>query len=356
MSSCVVCQHPAKMLCPVCLKRDHKTYYCGKDCFKSNYSVHSKTHVVDPFPNFRYSGPLRPQYPLTATRIVPNLIGKPDYHLTGKPYSEMQADRTKIEILNDDYKQRVRVVGDLTRQVLDAAAKVVKPGTTTDEIDRVVHNKCLELECYPSPLNYYNFPKSCCTSVNEVICHGIPDQYVLQDQDIVNIDISVFQNDVHGDGNDTYFVGKVDKNSDSYRLVNTCRESLKAAIGLCKPGTPYRKIGEVIHDIADKNDCSVIRSYCGHGIHRLFHATPQIPHYRGSKVAGFMKEGHCFTIEPMIALGDWKDYMWPDNWTAATIDGSRSAQFEHMLLITKDGCDVLTQRKPHDIVMDGINQ
>ena len=354
MSSCVVCSNPAKMLCPICLKKNHKTYYCGKDCFKSNYAAHSQTHIQNPFPHFNYTGSLTALYPLSATRTIPESIGKPDYHASGIPTSEKQADRFKIEVLDADYQQRVRVSGYLTRQVLDAAAKLVVPGTTTDEIDRVVHDKCIELECYPSPLNYYNFPKSCCTSVNEVICHGIPDQYELQQGDICNVDISIFKNDVHGDGNDTYFVGSIDKDSDSYRLVNTCRESLKAAIGICKPGVPFRKIGEMIHDVADKYNCSVIRTYCGHGIHRLFHASPQIPHYRNSKVAGFMKPGHCFTIEPMLALGEWKDMMWPDNWTAATVDGKRSAQFEHMLLITEDGCDVLTKRNSHDIVLDGI--
>eukprot|EP00835_Amoeboradix_gromovi_P002862 NODE_172_length_15988_cov_0.603940.p2 type:complete len:379 gc:universal NODE_172_length_15988_cov_0.603940:1908-3044(+) len=354
MASCEVCKSPAKMLCPVCLKRNQKSYYCGRDCFGAAYSKHALTHIANPFPNYKYSGSIKAEYPLSVTRTIPENIGKPDYHLSGQPYSEIEADRYKVDVLDYDYQQRVKLAGALTREVLDTAASIVKPGTTTDEIDRVVHNKCIELECYPSPLNYYNFPKSCCTSVNEVICHGIPDQYELKDGDICNVDVSIFKNDVHGDCNDTYFVGQVDKSSDSYRLVNTCRESLKNAIDICKPGVPFRKIGEIIHDVADKNNCSVIRTYCGHGINRLFHGAPQIPHYRGSKVAGFMKEGNCFTIEPMLALGDWKDKMWPDNWTAVTQDGKRSAQFEHMLLITKNGNQVLTRKTSKDIVMDGI--
>eukprot|EP00834_Sanchytrium_tribonematis_P004909 NODE_267_length_11298_cov_1.167872.p4 type:complete len:356 gc:universal NODE_267_length_11298_cov_1.167872:9839-8772(-) len=354
MTVCEVCQSPAKMLCPVCLKRSRKSFYCGKECFKSDYTKHAETHVQDPFTFYRYTGPLRAQYPLSKTRQVKELIEKPDYHKTGQPIAERQSDRNKIDILNDEERKLVRESGRLTREVLDAGAKIIKPGTTTDEIDREVHNKCMELECYPSPLNYYNFPKSCCTSINEVICHGIPDQYILQDGDICNLDISIYKDGYHGDCNDTYFVGDFDKNGDDFRLVNTTRESLKQAIEICKPGVPYKKIGEVIHNVADKNNCSVIRTYCGHGIHKHFHCAPQVPHYRNSKVAGYMKEGHCFTIEPMLALGDWKDILWPDNWTAVTVDGSKSAQFEHMLLITKDGCEVLSKRPGNDIVLDGI--
>ncbi len=354
MSVCQVCSKPAKLLCPVCLKRNYKTYYCGKDCFKENYAEHASVHVFDPFPEFNYTGPFRAVYPLSNKRVVPSSIEKPDYYMSGMSRSEQSENKRVYKLLNLKEQMKLKEIGAITRLVLDTAAKLVKPGTTTDEIDRVVHDKCMELECYPSPLNYYHFPKSCCTSINEVICHGIPDQYMLQEGDICNIDISCYKNGVHGDCNDTYFVGTVDTSSDTYRLVNTCRESLKSAIEICKPGVPFQKIGEIIHDIADKNKCSVIRTYCGHGIHQLFHAAPNIPHYRGSKVAGYMKEGHCFTIEPMLALGKWNDVMWPDNWTAATVDGKYSAQFEHMLLITKNGNDILTKRPGHDLVMDGL--
>ncbi|KDO85764.1 hypothetical protein CISIN_1g0158381mg, partial [Citrus sinensis] len=185
---------------------------------------------------------------------------------------------------------------------------------------------------YPSPLNYHFFPKSCCTSVNEVICHGIPDSRKLEDGDIVNIDVTVYYKGVHGDLNETYFVGNADEAS--RQLVQCTYECLEKAISIVKPGVRFREIGEVINRHATMSGFSVVKSYCGHGIGELFHCAPNIPHYSRNKAVGVMKVGQTFTIEPMINAGVWRDRMWPDGWTAVTADGKRSAQFEHTLLVS----------------------
>jgi len=237
--------------------------------------------------------------------------------------------------------EALREVCRFGREVLDIAGKAVRVGITTEEIDIIVHQAILERNCYPSPLNYYHFPKSCCTSVNEIICHGIPDSRPLEDGDIVNIDITTYFNGHHGDLNETFLVGNVDP--DSVRLINTTRECLEKAIEIVKPGTLYREVGNVISKHAHSQGFSVVRSYCGHGIGELFHAAPSIPHYAKNKAVGVMKPGHVFTIEPMINSGTWHDVLWPDGWTSATKDGKRSAQFEHTLLVTETGCEVLTK-------------
>jgi len=216
----------------------------------------------------------------------------------------------------------------------------VKPGITTDEIDEIVHKATIERNCYPSPLNYRKFPKSVCTSVNEAICHGIPDRRKLVEGDIVNIDVSAYYDGFHGDLNATYPVGEIDE--DSKKLIRTTREALDAAIAICKPGVLFRDIGKVIEPIARKDGCSVVRNYTGHGIHELFHCNPNIPHYAKNKAIGSMKPGMAFTIEPMINLGTFEGVHWPDDWTCTTTDGRRSAQFEETLLITETGVEVIT--------------
>jgi methionyl aminopeptidase len=191
-------------------------------------------------------------------------------------------------------------------------------------------------------LNYYLFPKSVCTSVNEIICHGIPDLRPLEDGDIVNLDISVYHNGYHGDLNETFLVGDVSE--ESRRLVECAYATLSAAIDIAKPGTLYREFGTVISKVAKKYKCSVTKSYCGHGIGALFHTAPNVPHYANNKAKGELKPGHIFTIEPMINLGMYDDVLWPDGWTAATRDGKRSAQFEHTMLVTETGIELLTGR------------
>uniref|UniRef100_A0A1B6DK02 Methionine aminopeptidase n=1 Tax=Clastoptera arizonana TaxID=38151 RepID=A0A1B6DK02_9HEMI len=328
----------------------------NQDCFKENWKTHKVLHKIaqgegtngtdkdlyEPWPNHRFTGLLRP-YPQAPRRSVPPHIPKPDYGVTGIPISEQQVKQVvQIKTLSDEEIEGMRVACKLGREVLDEAANAVNVGITTDEIDRIVHEACIERECYPSPLNYYEFPRSCCTSINEVICHGIPDLRPLQNGDICNVDVTVYHRNYHGDLNETFLVGEV--SSIAKKLVHVTWECLDKAINIVKPGEKYREIGNVIQKHAQANGFSVVRSYCGHGIHQLFHTAPNIPHYAKNKAAGIMKAGHCFTIEPMISQGTWRDELWPDKWTAVTADGLLSAQFEHTLLVTESGVDVLTAR------------
>lgn len=217
----------------------------------------------------------------------------------------------------------IKECASVARDALDLGHKAIAVGVTTEEIDRIVHEFIIENNGYPSPLNYHGFPRSCCTSVNEVICHGIPDTRPLQDGDIVNLDITVFKNGFHVDLNETYLVGNVHESS--RQLVETTYESLMKAIAYCKPGAMYREIGNIISGVVEPKGYSVVRSYNGHGVGQVFHSAPHVPHYAKNKAVGFMKPGHVFTIEPMINAGVWKDQTWKDGWTSTTVDGQRSA-------------------------------
>lgn len=352
------CKTMASLQCPTCLKIGIQgSYFCTQDCFKRSWKTHKVIHQLakgtgedkssseyNPWPSYRYTGKLHP-YKKEPRREVPEHIKRPDYatHPTGVPVSE-QAVRgsARIKVLDDEEIEGMRVACKLGREVLDEAARTCDVGVTTAEIDKVVHEACIERDCYPSPLNYYQFPASCCTSVNEVICHGIPDGRPLQDGDICNVDVTVYHNGFHGDLNETFLVGNV--KPEVKKLVEVTYECLAKAIDIVRPGEKYREIGNIIQKYAQAHGFSVVRSYCGHGIHRLFHTAPSVPHYAKNKAVGVMKPGHCFTIEPMISQGTWRDEMWPDNWTAVTADGQWSAQFEHTLLVTETGCDILTER------------
>lgn len=352
------CQNGAKLRCPNCVKLGifDGSYFCSQECFKSYWPEHKKTHnpkksetvsneYINPWPGFRFSGSLRP-YPQSERRVIPKKIGRPDYaeHAKGRSKCEEneKSSGSTIRVLTDDEQDLLRETCRIGRIVLDDAAKSLRIGMTTDEIDRIVHESCIENECYPSPLNYYEFPKSCCTSVNEIICHGIPDSRPIENGDILNIDISVFKHGFHSDLNETFFVGDVDEKSK--HLVRVAYECLEKGMKMIAPGTKYRDVGNEIQKHATANGCSVVRSYCGHGINQLFHCAPNIPHYAKNKAIGVMKPGHAFTIEPMINAGTWRDILWPDNWTSATEDGQRSAQFEHTFLVTDTGYEVLTAR------------
>ncbi|XP_063217254.1 methionine aminopeptidase 1 [Bacillus rossius redtenbacheri] len=355
------CNSAAKLQCPTCIKFGIQgSYFCSQDCFKSSWKTHKVLHKIaqgeekdetnayDPWPSYRFTGKLRP-HPQASRRVVPPHIPRPDYadHPRGVPLSEQSArGSAHIRVLSDEEVEGMRVACKLGREVLDEAAKVIDIGVTTDEIDRVVHEACIERECYPSPLNYYEFPRSCCTAVNEVICHGIPDTRPLKDGDICNVDITVYHRGFHGDLNETFLVGATTE--DANKLVRVSWECLNKAIDIVRPGEKYREIGNVIQKHAQAHGFSVVRSYCGHGIHRLFHTAPSVPHYAKNKAVGVMKPGHCFTIEPMISQGSWRDEMWPDNWTAVTMDGMLSAQFEQTLLVTETGCEILTRRQANN--------
>ncbi|KAK7506162.1 hypothetical protein BaRGS_00002274 [Batillaria attramentaria] len=355
------CSSEAKLQCPTCIKLGIQgSFFCSQACFKGAWNEHKQVHKkakenqeeskngYNPWPGFRYTGTLR-AFPVTPKRTVPDTIPRPDYadHPEGVPVTERQLrGSTNIKQLDDEEQEGMRVVCKLAREILDVAADAIDVGVTTDEIDRLVHEATIDRECYPSPLNYYEFPKSCCTSVNEVICHGIPDMRPLEKGDIINIDITAYHKGFHGDLNETFFVGEVDESSK--QLVKTTHECLMMAIDEVKPGVRYREMGNIIQKHAQAHGYSVVRSYCGHGIHQLFHTAPSVPHYGKNKAIGVMKPGHTFTIEPMISEGTWRDEMWPDNWTAVTQDGRRSAQFEHTLLVTDTGCEILTRRRSKD--------
>uniref|UniRef100_L7M8Z5 Methionine aminopeptidase n=1 Tax=Rhipicephalus pulchellus TaxID=72859 RepID=L7M8Z5_RHIPC len=355
------CNSSAKLQCPTCIKLGIKgSYFCSQDCFKGNWDSHKQVHRVvknakaaasaayNPWPSFSFTGKLRP-YPLSPKREVPEHIMRPDYadHPDGIPLSEQAAKHSSvIKVLDEEEIEGVRLASKLAREVLDVALGAAAVGVTTDELDRLVHEASIDRDCYPSPLNYYKFPKSCCTSVNEVICHGIPDMRPLQDGDLLNVDITVYHRGFHGDLNETVFIGNVDESG--RKLVQVTYECLSKAIEAVQPGMRYREIGNIIQKHAQSHGFSVVRSYCGHGIHRLFHTAPSVPHYAKNKAIGVMKAGHCFTIEPMISEGTWHDEVWPDNWTAVTADGKRSAQFEQTLLVTDTGCEILTRRRTHD--------
>ena len=297
------------------------------------------------FDGFEFSGKLRPST-VTPQRVISDpSIALPDYAESGIPESELKRDKSsRIPTLSASQMKALRDSCRIGREALDVGGRLVKVGTTGEEIDLAVHNYIVSQGAYPSPLNYHKFPKSCCVSVNEVICHGIPDMRPLEDGDIVNLDISVYYKGMHSDLNETFLVGNCDK--DSKRLVEGAYLTLMEAIQACKPGFMYRELGNIIQRIAGMNGLAVVKTYCGHGVGEYFHCAPSIPHYANNKAVGIMQEGHVFTIEPMINLGSYRDKLWPDDWTAVTVDGKRSAQFEHTLVITKTGVEVLTARLP----------
>lgn len=306
------------------------------------WPYHKLCHSIDLYPGFPYTGRLRP-FAQSPRRSIPEHIKLPDYAYTGIPVSEDTVKgTTTLSMLNSEEEiEKMRTVCRLSREVLNEAVAAVRPGITTDEIDAVVHEACIRRNAYPSPLNYRGFPKSVCTSVNEVICHGIPDGRPLQNGDILNIDVSVYYDGFHGDLNETVLVGDVDEKG--RKLVECTKRCLDLAIAASGPGVRYRDIGAIIEAEARKNGFTVNRTYCGHGINRLFHCPPTVPHYAGNKAIGVMRPGHVFTIEPMICEGVSRDVHWPDNWTAVTADGKRSAQFEQTLLVTETGIEILTK-------------
>lgn len=234
----------------------------------------------------------------------------------------------------------MRRTGALAAEILLSAGDLVRPGITTDEIDRVVHDLSVEVGGYPSPLNYRGFPKSVCTSVNEVICHGIPDSRPLVSGDIINIDVTLYRDGVHGDTSATFLVGDVDPSS--VKLVEVTLESLDLAIDAVTPGGPVSDIGRAIERHARKHGLGVVREFIGHGVGTEFHTNLQIPHYFDRRLATPLEINTSFTIEPMLTLGQPEGEVWDDGWTAVTIDGTRTAQFEHTLLMTENGAERLT--------------
>jgi methionyl aminopeptidase len=234
----------------------------------------------------------------------------------------------------------LRRAGQAGAEVLRSVGEAIRPGVTTDELDAVCHEECIARGAYPSPLNYHGYPKSVCTSVNEVICHGIPDSRPLAEGDIVNIDVTLFLDGVHGDTSATFGVGKIDPRSAD--LIEVTAHCLELGIQAVAPGRPISEIGRAIQALAERQGYGVVRSFVGHGIGTVFHNGLVIPHYHDPLARTLMEPGMVFTIEPMITMGNWRHVTWEDGWTAVTADGQRTAQFEHMLVVTDHGAEVLT--------------
>jgi len=250
-----------------------------------------------------------------------------------------------VTIKTPDEIEKMRVAGRSAAEVLEMIEEYVVPGVTTAELDRICHQYITEVQkAIPAPLNYKGFPKSICTSVNHVICHGIPsEKKKLKTGDIINIDITVIVDEYHGDTSKMFFVGQVAPHA--HRLVKITQECLYKGIDLVKPGARLGDIGQVIQAHAEKNHYSVVREYCGHGIGKVFHEDPQVLHY-GKKGTGLeLQEGMTFTIEPMINAGKAQTRLKGDQWTVETRDGRLSAQWEHTLAVTSTGVEVLTARK-----------
>ncbi|MDQ2758826.1 MAG: type I methionyl aminopeptidase [Actinomycetota bacterium] len=273
---------------------------------------------------------------VSPLRMVPQGITRPEYvgHPAPKPFAGS-------EVKDAETVEKMRAAGRIAAQAMAAAAGVIAPGVTTEEIDRVGHEFLLDHHAYPSTLGYRGFPKSLCTSVNEVICHGIPDSRRLEDGDIVNIDITAFVDGVHGDTDATYLCGDVDE--ESRLLVERTHEAMMRGIKAARAGRQVNVIGRVIESYARRFGYGVVRDYTGHGIGTTFHSGLIIPHYDSAPAYDTVIEvGMTFTVEPMLNLGspDWE--MWDDGWTVVTKDRRRSAQFEHTLLVTEDGPEILT--------------
>jgi methionyl aminopeptidase len=271
----------------------------------------------------------------TPIRTVPASIPRPEYVGRDRP-----APSTDPWVQSAEIIERMRLASRIAARAMAEGSKVIAPGVTTDEIDRVVHEYICDHGAYPSTLGYKHFPKSCCTSLNEVICHGIPDSTVIQDGDIVNIDVTAYIDGVHGDTNATYFAGNVSE--ENRLLVERTEEALRRAIKAVAPGRQLNVIGRVIESYARRFGYGVVRDYTGHGIGRTFHSGLVILHYDEPSVTTVIEKGMTFTIEPMITLGGIGWDIWDDNWTVTTKDKSWTAQFEHTLVVTDSGAEVLT--------------
>lgn len=276
---------------------------------------------------------------VSPIRHVPSRIDRPEY--VGQP---APLPYRGSSVRDADTIARMRVAGRIAAQALDAVEAAIAPGVTTDELDRVGHEFLLAHDAYPSTLGYRGYPKSLCSSVNEVICHGIPDDRPLEDGDIVNIDITAYVDGVHGDTNKTYLVGDVDE--ESRLLVERTREATHRAIRAVKPGRQINVIGRVIEAYAARFGYGVVRDFTGHGVGPAFHDGLIVPHYDDPSADTIMEVGMTFTIEPMLTLGSIEWDLWDDGWTATTQDASRTAQFEHTLLVTPEGAEILTLSNP----------
>ena len=267
---------------------------------------------------------------------VPSSITRPEY--VGKP---APAEWTGGHIKSPEQILKIRAAGKIAAEAIALVGEAAKAGVTTDELDKLAHEYIISQGAYPSTLGYRGFPKSCCTSINEVICHGIPDNTVLQDGDIMNVDITAYKDGFHGDSNSTFLIGQV--STEVSDLVERTRESLERAIAVVLPGRPINVIGRTIESYAKRFNYGVVRDFTGHGIGEAFHSGLVIPHFDAApNYSNTMEVGMVFTIEPMLTLGTHEWDIWSDNWTVTTKDKSITAQFEHTLVVTESGAEILT--------------
>ena len=273
---------------------------------------------------------------LSPKRAVPAHIDRPE---------SMSHSGTEVVTASDiktpETVEKIRRAGRIAAQAMEAAAGAIAPGVTTDALDKIAHEYLCDHGAYPSCLGYMGFPKSICTSINEVICHGIPDSTVLNEGDIINLDVTAYIDGVHGDTNATYGVGQIDE--ESALLIERTHNSMMRAIKAVRPGREVNVLGRVIESYAKRFNYGVVRDYTGHGVGEAFHSGLIIPHYDSAPLYDTVMEvGMVFTIEPMLTLGTIEWEQWDDGWTVVTKDRSRTAQFEHTLVVTEDGADILT--------------
>lgn len=278
--------------------------------------------------------PVKP-YAVSPERAVPETIQRPPYVGRDRPERYDGPD-----VQTPDTIEKMRVAGRIAAQSLAIGEAMLAPGVTTDEIDEAIHQFLIDNNAYPSTLGYRGFPKACCTSVNEVICHGIPDARPLEDGDLIKIDVTAYVDGVHGDNCATYGVGELDE--ESRLLAERTKQAMERGIKAVRPGREINVIGRVIEAYAKRFNYGVVRDYTGHGVHTAFHSGLVIPHFDNPRYNEVMEPGMTFTIEPMLAMGDYRSHVWDDGWTVVTNDGSRVAQWEATLVVTEDGAEVLT--------------
>jgi methionyl aminopeptidase len=273
---------------------------------------------------------------ISPARKVPSQIPRPEYVGKAGP-----RDYAGSNVYGPAEIELIREAGRIAARAVEAVGLAIRPGVTTDELDTVGHAYMVEHRAYPSTLGYRGYPKSVCTSINEVICHGIPDDTVLEDGDIINIDITAFKNGVHGDLSKTFVVGEASQEATD--LVERTREAMNRGIKAVAPGRAINVIGRAIESYAKRFDYGVVRDYTGHGVGEAFHSGLVIPHYDAApNYADVIEVGMVFTIEPMLTLGSYEWDMWADGWTVSTRDKNLTAQFEHTIVVTDRGADILT--------------
>jgi methionyl aminopeptidase len=271
-------------------------------------------------------------------RSVPDHIPRPPYAATGMVPPLPPSENL---VLSPERIARMRRACKAAAEVLAEVSAAVKPGITTDALDAIAHEAYIRRGGYPSTLNYHRYPKSMCTSANDIICHGIPDDEPLHDADIVNLDVTIFLGGVHGDCSATVPVGTISE--EARRLTDAAHACMMAGIEAVKPGRPIRDVGRAIQQLATRFGMGTVRAFCGHGIHERFHTTLQVPHFDDPEATTIMKPGMVFTVEPMITLGTHRHKEWNNGWTAVTSDGRWTAQFEHTILVTETGAEILTR-------------